>query len=429
MATSASSARTMSPGSEPYEVSSLQNADLAPPNPPPNSYETSGAFADGHLLTNVERTTSPRTLESHSRSNSDGSERSNIFRSANYTTPRGPNVSLEGPKTDSRPQAPPNGIKYHQQDQPAAANPYQPPPAIPPENSSSPPPPQPYYGSGDNQSPERTGPRMAPSVVSGLNHSWSGTNIYSPQINNDHTVPTDTRNRSTSYSSTYSSTSTNVEDLYAPPSRHPRREPSEMSDYGDYVSRYNYPGDVAPHKTTSLAVDHSSGQELSLSAATQAPYAPSPSLLGSNDPLGRTAARVPVFSFGFGGKLVTCFHGSSVLNTGFDVALSSRRSKDVNIRILSKIIPESALHTSSAVFPGPLFADPGTPTVSLVRTGTTKTKKARVIKYLTEREEEVFRGIEHLHPGTEDRRKLEGKLALVKLLKVMVENDGSLSGT
>jgi len=138
-----------------------------------------------------------------------------------------------------------------------------------------------------------------------------------------------------------------------------------------------------------------------------------------------------VFSFGFGGKLVTCFHGSSGLNTGFDVALSSRQSTDIQIRVLHKVIPESALDSSTAIFPGPLFCDPGSPTNSLVRTSASqvKAKKARVSKYLDERADEIHRGIAYLTPGSEDRRQADGKFVLVRLLKVMVENDGQLSGT
>ncbi|KAJ6496726.1 Sec23-binding domain of Sec16-domain-containing protein [Mycena vitilis] len=160
-------------------------------------------------------------------------------------------------------------------------------------------------------------------------------------------------------------------------------------------------------------------------------YAPSPSLLGANDPLSRTSSRAPVFSFGFGGKFLTCFHGAS-MNTGFDVALSSRNSTGVNIRQLNKIIPQSALEVSSASFPGPLFSDPGTPTTGLVRTTAStqsKAKKTRLVKYLTDRAEEISQGIGYLHAGSAEGRQAEGKLVLVKLLKILVENDGRLSGT
>ncbi|KAK2466902.1 hypothetical protein APHAL10511_001160 [Amanita phalloides] len=163
----------------------------------------------------------------------------------------------------------------------------------------------------------------------------------------------------------------------------------------------------------------------------QSQYAPSPSLLGSNDPLGRTSTRAPVISFGFGGKIIACFHGSTTLNTGFDVALSSRRATNVQIYQLLKVIPRSAIDISASSFPGPLFSDPEANSSSIVRTGTVgqKNKKAMVIKYLVERAEEISHGLGYLNSGSTERRQAEGKLILVKLLRVMVENDGRLSGS
>ncbi|KAI6150749.1 Sec23-binding domain of Sec16-domain-containing protein [Pisolithus tinctorius] len=161
------------------------------------------------------------------------------------------------------------------------------------------------------------------------------------------------------------------------------------------------------------------------------PYAPSPSLLGSNDPLGRVSARAPIVSFGFGGRLVTCFHGSADLSTGFDVALSTRRTTNITIREVHKALPEYALEPKAALYPGPLFSDPGSPMTSLVRTGMSsnlKTKKARVIKYLEERAEEISRAATYASEGIE-RRRVEDKLALVQVLKVMVEHDGVLYGS
>lgn len=160
------------------------------------------------------------------------------------------------------------------------------------------------------------------------------------------------------------------------------------------------------------------------------PYAPSPSLIGSNDPLARTTANIPIVSFGFGGRLVTCFHGADSLNTGFDIALSARKSTSLKIHGLKKLIPESVLDSPGGLYPGPLMSDPGTPTTSIVRTGMstqTKTKKSRVIKYLDGRGNEIHQGIGYL-TGME-KRKAEAKLVLVKLLKVMVEHDGKLVGT
>ncbi|KAF8212186.1 Sec23-binding domain of Sec16-domain-containing protein [Mycena galopus ATCC 62051] len=236
-------------------------------------------------------------------------------------------------------------------------------------------------------------------------------------------LPSLARNRSASSGSIYSATSS-PEQAYAPSSLHGHGKRSE-TDYGGYTSRYNYngPGETSPYDQA---------QEIMMKPVQATAYAPSPSLMGANDPLGRTSSRAPVFSFGFGGKLLTCFHGAS-MNTGFDVALSSRNSTGITVRQLNKIIPQSALEVSSALFPGPLFSDPGTPTTGLVRTTTasaqSKAKKTRLVKYLTDRAEEISQGIGYLHAGSAEGRSAEGKLVLVKLLKVLVEHDGKLSGT
>ncbi|KAI0362216.1 hypothetical protein OH77DRAFT_1507802 [Trametes cingulata] len=228
--------------------------------------------------------------------------------------------------------------------------------------------------------------------------------------------------RTTSNGSAYSATS--AADPYAP-SRYPARQSSEHT-----YSSFALPPQGNSYAPSTASYDRLGGQVITLAAPVQSTYAPSPSLLGTNDPLGRASARVPVVSFGFGGKLVTCFHGAS-MNTGFDVALSTRQSTDIKIHSLNKVIPESALDTSTASYPGPLFSDPGSPTASLVRTGATqlKTKKARVVKYLEERAEEIKSGLGYHRAGSVDRSRAEAKRILVLLLKAMVENDGRLSGS
>jgi hypothetical protein len=163
---------------------------------------------------------------------------------------------------------------------------------------------------------------------------------------------------------------------------------------------------------------------------SNAQYAPSPSLLGSNDPLARTSARAPVVTFGFGGKMVTCFHGMPGLNAGFDVALSSRASSELKVHILHKLLPASALSSPSSSYPGPLLYDSGTPSLSLVRPSLTaqmKAKKAAVVAYLSGRAIEIDQGFGFL--SNLEKRAAQGTLILVKLLKIMVENDGRLLGT
>jgi hypothetical protein len=203
---------------------------------------------------------------------------------------------------------------------------------------------------------------------------------------------------------------------YAPTSH--AKDPSGQSQYG-----------VSPYAVPPPPVDQS--QEVSLAPPTHAAYAPSPTLSGTNDPLGRVSGRAPIISMGFGGKIVTCFHGAGATGAGFDVALSSRYSTDIHIRTLHEIIPSSALDMSESSFPGPLFNDPGTPTAaSLVRTGAaqTKAKKAKVVKYLEDRAEEISRGLGYLHGGSDKQQQMEAKLVITQLLKVLVEQDGRLLG-
>ena len=78
-----------------------------------------------------------------------------------------------------------------------------------------------------------------------------------------------------------------------------------------------------------------------------------------------------------------------------------------------------------------MFSDPASVATNIVRTGTAtqaKTKKAAVIKYLEERAEEASRGIGYLNPGSMEGYQAEAKRVLINLLKVMVTNDGRLSG-
>jgi len=163
---------------------------------------------------------------------------------------------------------------------------------------------------------------------------------------------------------------------------------------------------------------------------TVAQYAPSPSLIGANDPLSRTSARAPVVTFGFGGKMVTCFYGMPGLNAGFDVAFSSRTSSELKIRTLQTLIPESAMNSPGPSYPGPLLSDPGTASISIVRPNAanqTKTKKTALLSYLSERAGEIHQGLGYLVNG--EKQAAENKLILVKLLAVMIENDGRLLGT
>jgi COPII coat assembly protein SEC16 len=268
-----------------------------------------------------------------------------------------------------------------------------------------------------------SGPVVSRVSSPGSIRSWKSPHVpssghYAPARSVEPFIST-ARDRSMSNSSLVSSHSSLASDPYAPSRRTQNSSEASTSMSLHQTSR------VPVHDT-----DRSHGQTLILPTPTHAPYAPSPSLLGSNDPLGRTSSRAPVVSFGFGGKLVLCFHGSNTLNTGFDIALSSRQTTGIQMRPLHAVIPESALDHISASFPGPLFCDPGSQT-GLVRTAIatqSKNNKAKVIEYLEGRAGEISRGLGYLSQGSPERRQAEGKHTLVRLLKVLLEHDGHLSG-
>ena len=291
------------------------------------------------------------------------------------------------------------------------------------------------YSAQDNykpHSPEPKRPYSPPEAYASNPYAASHppTSIHAQyDVRQNGYEPPTNRERSMSNISSFSSTSVTSYDPYVPSAQATKRQdpsPYIGSTYGTLPAASSFGSFANGTGRSSFEASYSP-------PPVTGPYAPSPSLLGLNDPLGRTSAKVPVVSFGFGGKLVTCFHSPPVLDTGFDVALSSRICTDVHIRMLHKAIPEAALDVSSAAYPGPLFGDPGSPVSTLVRTATTanaknKSKKAKVLTYLDERAEEIQKGLGYLTDGSVDKRRADGKLALVRLLRVLVEHDGQLYG-
>jgi len=230
----------------------------------------------------------------------------------------------------------------------------------------------------------------------------------------------------------------NQYDPYAPQQHRSASRQSHVSYDATYSSppTYGYQPIAPPERAATLPADLDStgGYANVLASYNQGPYAPSPSLLGTNDPLGRTSVRVPVISFGFGGKLVSCFHSAGDSVIGFDVNLTSRQSTTVSIHTLHEVIPASAMDSSESSYPGPLYLDPGSAGISLARTvgvsssSNAKAKKTMISKWLEEQAEELSRSIAHIAVGSQDRYDTEGRLALLRLLKVMVDHDGQLSG-
>jgi len=197
-------------------------------------------------------------------------------------------------------------------------------------------------------------------------------------------------------------------------------------------------------------------------------YAPDVIHSLADDPLGRASEKfkkVPVMSFGFGGKVAVCYpslggggYGGGFIGGGEDS--DSRDGRSVRIKALEEIVPETgefdlflsfllsrrasqpsslvsdasfsrshpqpALKSSTAPFPGPVFLDPATPRGA---TGD-KSKRAAVLGYLDARAVEIEQGLGWLKgKGNEAKfRSEEGKAVLMRLVAAMVQNEGRLMG-
>ena len=132
---------------------------------------------------------------------------------------------------------------------------------------------------------------------------------------------------------------------------------------------------------------------------------------------------MPVVTLGFGGRVITCCQKSSMSTSG---QLSSKFTSLIHVRILGEIISQSSCMRQ---FPGPLLHYPGVITSGRANTSFAihlKAKKAQMVKYL----EGILADLSHpkVQDGQHDkyRGKLQGRIVLVRLLKVLVEHEGLL---
>ncbi|WAQ88928.1 hypothetical protein PtA15_10A351 [Puccinia triticina] len=168
-----------------------------------------------------------------------------------------------------------------------------------------------------------------------------------------------------------------------------------------------------------------------------------------DDPMSeRLTARVPVASFGFGGKLITVFPanvgGRGPMNGGqatgyedpygsggmFPTTGAADSGTTVRVQKLSEVIPSSDLQS----FPGPLFMDGG-------NKSNLGKKRKDVVGWLEAKLDEAEKELVFIQSTlvarhlNQDQSKdaqvenLQDKIILVKLLKLLVENEGKLSGT
>ncbi|CDZ96496.1 Regucalcin gene promoter region-related protein (RGPR) [Phaffia rhodozyma] len=171
------------------------------------------------------------------------------------------------------------------------------------------------------------------------------------------------------------------------------------------------------------------------SAPTQ-PSAYAPQVLhdATEDHLGRgreTFKKVPVFSFGFGGRFVVCYPslgvggGYGAFGTGLHGEGDQGDGRTIQIKTMADVSPESDI--SSPSFPGPLFLDPAT----IKNAAGEKAKKASVLAYIDNQASEIEQGLAWVKgKGDEIKfRDQEGKAILLRLLAVMIENEGRLMGS
>ncbi|GAA5877576.1 hypothetical protein JCM8547_007735 [Rhodosporidiobolus lusitaniae] len=166
---------------------------------------------------------------------------------------------------------------------------------------------------------------------------------------------------------------------------------------------------------------------------------------GESADLGLERRTAPVVSFGLGGRMVVVFPsngqpGYSVDSANPYAAAGAGQQQHnspsaVHIRKLVDILPPSTANEESATpFPGPIFLDGGKANAGK--------KRKEAVAWLTSRIAEVEQEVQYakgaVPPGLasggeqeaqERRRKAETKLLLLKLVNVMIDNEGKLTGS
>ncbi|KDE08917.1 hypothetical protein MVLG_01011 [Microbotryum lychnidis-dioicae p1A1 Lamole] len=210
--------------------------------------------------------------------------------------------------------------------------------------------------------------------------------------------------------------------------------PSRDSNYTPQMARTtsNYASPVKPApapqgNNLSYQPKQAQGAPYNPYAAQQQPqqgYAPQAEFNGPPANLQLDRSTAPVISWGLGGKLVTAFPSSSQASFGYGAPTSSG---EVQVRKLAEVL---ASPESSTPFPGPMFLDGGK--------ANSGKKRKEAVAWLEARTTELEKEVSYLQgvgPGAfgadveGNKRKLEVRLILFKLVKVLVENEGKLFGT
>ncbi|BGP16572.1 hypothetical protein JCM10213_000516 [Rhodosporidiobolus nylandii] len=178
------------------------------------------------------------------------------------------------------------------------------------------------------------------------------------------------------------------------------------------------------------------------SFAQQAPYSPQQgdyapaapalsrqaSFAGEPADLGLERRTAPVVSFGFGGRMVVVFPRGGQPSYGIDAANpygaqtgASATPSTVHIRKLADMLPPPSSNEGAAPFPGPIFLDGGKANAGK--------KRKEAVAWVQQRLAELEQEKGHWSENKEERRKVETKALLYKLVLVMIENEGRLTGS
>lgn len=172
---------------------------------------------------------------------------------------------------------------------------------------------------------------------------------------------------------------------------------------------------------------------------------PGSAMAGPPADLGLERRTAPVATFGFGGKLVLVFPNGGRRSFGMDssnpygVAAApgtgpeSSSPTTVHIRKLADVAPSAALPQQGATstFPGPVFLDGGKANAGK--------KRKEAVAWLAQRIAELEQEAQYAHGAAPSafagsgadaaRGKVETRLLLVRLVRIMIENEGKLVGS
>lgn len=260
-------------------------------------------------------------------------------------------------------------------------------------------------------------PRYAPNGISPLKPSYPPQNLgkdYAPPNHiphNDNFVPHSIQNQTIIPSK---------ETYFRPPQRSQTQSP------GAVRSKYGIPPNVQEPLQRPASVNHQSTPSYTNSSYSVAPNQAGPQSRGLSqrfsyiaptdgselDPLERWKG-CPIFSFGFGGTVVTSFPKQIPrYSAGQSTPMLKCSPGEVRISI-GKIVP---LEEGIVTFPGPLKS---------------KSKKKEVLDWLQKRVVHLETSQIHLLRGSalpSSHKHLEEKILLSKTLQILVEHDGLIEG-